>query len=325
MILTLAYPETIVRVSDEWYSPYLRFLGIGKKNYLRAGHAALLLVDKTTGDLEYYDFGRYITPQPMGRVRSKETDAELTFPFKAELTSKTIKNLDVILKFLATQPKLTHGEGTLYASVCEDVDYDKAKAFIKTMMDKHLIKYAAFEKKASNCARFVTDTLIASTTNPKVRKRLKRSKWFTPSTVANVVNADTIGRVYKVDSDGKIGLMDASVWEIHKACFLDRLEEFEPNFQGALFPKHLDIVADHAQWLPGLAAGAWFELHKTKSHNIFKFKRISPHGNIDVEAFFEVKQKGFDYHTEYRFVHYSNCMFFHIKQNENIFRFEKIS
>ena len=36
IILTLAYPETIVRVSDEWFSPYLSFFGIGKKNYVKA-------------------------------------------------------------------------------------------------------------------------------------------------------------------------------------------------------------------------------------------------------------------------------------------------
>ena len=79
IILTLAYPETIVMVADEWYSPYLRFLGVGKKNYVRAGHNALVLIDKTTGVLEYHDFGRYITPIPNGRVRGKDTDHELDF------------------------------------------------------------------------------------------------------------------------------------------------------------------------------------------------------------------------------------------------------
>jgi len=48
IILTLAYPETIVMVADEWYSPFMRYFGIGKKNYVRAGHAALVLIDKAT-------------------------------------------------------------------------------------------------------------------------------------------------------------------------------------------------------------------------------------------------------------------------------------
>ena len=82
IILTLAYPETIVMISKEWFSPYLRFLGIGKKNYVRAGHAALVLINKATGVLEYHDFGRYITPEPNGRVRGKDTDNELDFGCK---------------------------------------------------------------------------------------------------------------------------------------------------------------------------------------------------------------------------------------------------
>ena len=52
IVLTLAYPETIVMVSKEWFSPLLRYAGIGKKNYLRAGHAALVLINKETGILE---------------------------------------------------------------------------------------------------------------------------------------------------------------------------------------------------------------------------------------------------------------------------------
>ena len=105
ILLTLAYPETIVMVAKEWYSPLMRHVGIGKKNYLRAGHAALVLIDKETGVLEYHDFGRYITSEPNGRVRGRETDFELHFPIKAEIKEGEIRNLDEILKFLATNPK----------------------------------------------------------------------------------------------------------------------------------------------------------------------------------------------------------------------------
>lgn len=125
IILTMAYPETVVMVADEWYSPFLRYLGIGKKDYLRAGHAALVLINKTTGVLEYHDFGRYITPEPTGRVRGKDTDNELDFPLKAIIEDNTITNLNEILEFLATHPKLTHGEGKLIASLCNAVNYKK--------------------------------------------------------------------------------------------------------------------------------------------------------------------------------------------------------
>src|SRR5690606_6230094 len=112
-ILILAYPETVVMVSNEWFSPFLRFLGVGKKNYLRAGHAALVLINKETGVLEYHDYGRYITSEPYGRVRGKDTDNELDFPLKAKIKDGNIENLNEILRFLGTHPKLTHGDGKM--------------------------------------------------------------------------------------------------------------------------------------------------------------------------------------------------------------------
>jgi len=46
-IIVLAYPETVVRLADEWYSSLLRHIGIGKKNYVRAGHAGIVLIKRT--------------------------------------------------------------------------------------------------------------------------------------------------------------------------------------------------------------------------------------------------------------------------------------
>ena len=211
IILTLAYPETIVMVADEWYSQYLRFLGVGKKNYVRAGHAALVLINKTTGILEYHDFGRYITPIPNGRVRGRDTDHELDFPIKAEIKEDEIQNLNGVLQFLATHPKLTHGDGKLIASVCNAIDYDKARSHITRMQNRHFIRYAAFIKDACNCARFVTDSLIASVTDFNIKKHLKKSKWFTPSTIGNVVIADTENHIFEFSVTGKVSEYQSSV------------------------------------------------------------------------------------------------------------------
>ncbi len=323
IILTLAYPDTIVMVSEEWFSPYLRFLGVGKKNYLRAGHAALVLIDKATGVLEYHDFGRYITPEPNGRVRGRDTDNELHFPVTAEIENGKIKNLDNILTFLATQPKLTHGDGKLVASVCDAVDYNKARTHITKMQNKHFIRYAAFKKNASNCARFVTDALIASVTDLGIKKKLENSKWFTPSTVGNVLLADTENYAYEVSEAGEISKFKGSQKSENLRCFLDKLKAYEPNFIGSLESKPVDHLHEKAQWLSGIAAGAWFELHDLGNAIEYKFRRISPYGHVDVDDIFKVEDKSFDYNTAYRFVHYSNCKFFNIEQNGNVFRFNR--
>lgn len=323
IILTLAYPETIVMVSKEWFSPFLRFFGIGKKNYLRAGHAALVLINKETGVLEYHDFGRYITPEPTGRVRGKDTDNELDFPLTAIIEDGKITNLNDILSFLGTHPKLTHGDGKLIASVCDAVDYQKARTHITNMQNKHFIRYAAFIKVACNCARFVTDSLIASVTDKSIKRKLEKSKWFTPSTVGNVVLADTENKVYEVSETGNISEFKGSQKSENIRCFLDRLKDHKVNFVGTLQSKPVEGLSENAQWLPGIAAGAWFELHVNGHDTEFDFKRISPHGNIDVHDRFVAQDEGFDYHSTFQFVHYSNCKFFHVKQNGKVFRFDR--
>ncbi|MGB1307713.1 MAG: DUF6695 family protein [Oceanihabitans sp.] len=323
IILTLAYPETIVMVSKEWFSPFLRFLGVGKKNYLRAGHAALVLINKSTGILEYHDFGRYITPEPNGRVRGSDTDNELHFPLKAEIENNTITNLDAILQFLATHPKLTHGDGKLIASICDTVDYNLAREHITKMQERDFIRYAAFIKDACNCARFVTDALIASVTNPILKKKLIRSKWFTPSTVGNVVIASTKNIVFEVSENGIITEYKSTVSKDNRRYFLDRLKQHTPTYIGTLKPKPVADLHKNAQWLSGIAAGAWYELHATENTLEYYYKRISPYGNLDVHAVFIVNEAGFEFQNSFEFIHYSNCKFFHIKQNNKVFRFDR--
>ncbi len=323
IILTLAYPETIVMVSKEWFSPFLKYMGIGKKNYLRAGHAALVLINKETGILEYHDFGRYITPEPSGRVRGKDTDNELHFPLVAEIKNDEIINLNAILEFLATHPKITHGDGKMIASVCNAINYKKARAHITIMQEKHFIRYAAFIKEACNCARFVTDTLIASVTNNTIKKNLEKSKWFTPSTVGNVLLANTETHAFEVSESGVISVFKGSEKGENMRYFLDKLQDHTPSFVGTLAPKPVDGLHEKAQWLSGIAAGAWFELHKTEHQQEFYFRRISPHGHIDVHEVFSVTGEGFEYDLEFEFVQYSNCKFFHVKQYDKIYRFER--
>jgi len=324
IILTMAYPDTIVMVAEEWYSPLLRFVGIGKKNYVRAGHAALVLINKNTGVLEYHDFGRYITSEPNGRVRGKTTDHELNFSIIAQIENDSILNISPILEFLATHPKLTHGEGRLIASVCHCVDYDKARAHITSQQERHFIRYAAFIKDATNCARFVTSALIASVTDVSMRKKLINSERFTPSTVGNVIIANTGKHVYQVSQGGEISKFKSSARAENIRCFLDRLKEHRPNFVGTLKPLAVAHAHEKAQWLEGIAAGAWFELYATPIADEYRFRRISPHGHIDVDGLYKVNDSGFNYKEAYRFVHYSNCAFYHIEQHCKVYRFDLI-
>jgi len=323
IIITLAYPETIVRVSDEWFVDYLRFFGIGTKDYVRAGHAALVLLNKENGELDYYDFGRYIVPVPYGRVRSKITDNELNFPIQVDLEQGRIKNLNNILSFLATNPKLTHGEGKMLASVCNEIDYNKAKKYIEKLQEQYFVPYGVFRKNGSNCSRFVTSTLMNSVTNKNIRNKLKRSTWFTPSTIGNVVLSSSDNMIYEVSTHGEISDFTSSMQKENIKCFLDSLKNFTPSLEGNLEHKPVKEVTATARWLAGIGAGAWFELHRTENEHEYIFRRISPHGNIDVDDIFVVDEVSFNHDDPFDFLHHSNCSFLHIKQRDTIYRFER--
>ena len=323
IILTMAYPDTVVMVADEWYSPLLHVIGVGKKNYVKAGHAACVLIDKRTGILEYHDFGRYITPEPNGRVRGKQTDHELDFPLRACIDNDVIKNLDDILVYLANNPKKTHGDGKLIASVCTKVDYDKAKNHIKKLMDKGSFRYAAFKKESSNCARFVTSALIASVTDTKILKSLKNSLLFTPSTVGNVVRANTQDRVFEVIGNS-IFEFNSTIFKENFRCFLDRIPDHEYHLVGTLKPKEVAGLHPKAQWLSGIAAGAWFEISKSNTYieDHYRIRRVSPHGNVDVDGIFKVDCPSFNLDEVFEFVHDSNCYYCQIVQNQKTYKFE---
>lgn len=320
-ILTLAYPETVVLHAQEWYSKFLRFLFIGNKKYVRAGHAALVLINKNTGVLEYHDFGRYITTSNEGRVRGRTTDFELNFDLKAHIENDTITNLDDILKFLATHPKLTHGEGNLYASVCNAIDYKSAQNYISNIQEQGFVKYAAFVKDASNCARFVTDTLIASITNSEIKNKLIKSKSFTPSTIGNVVIADTQNYTYIISEEGNIKEFKSTVGKENRRLFFDTLKGHTSSPVGKIEPKHNDTKAKHAQWLGGIGAGAWFEIYELEQKTEFRYRRISPDGQVDCDGVYNVDKGGFNINEPYSFVQNSNCKYFGITQNGKQYNF----
>ncbi len=314
IILVLAYPETIVKVAKEWYSFLLRYVGVGKKDYLKAGHAALVLINKSSGVLEYHDFGRYITKEPHGRVRGLRYDAELNFPIRANIVNNQIENLDEILSFLSLNPELTHGDGKLVASVCDEVNYNKAKAFISNLQRHGSIRYAAFLKNATNCARFVASVLCESVTNKNIQKKITSSLWFTPSTVGNVVLASSNSFVYLVKS-GVVSCFKSTVFKENKKYFLDRLSLHRVDLRGTIEPMEIKGLHASAQWLSGIAAGAWYEITFVSGLDIneYRFRRVSPNGRVDIDAVF-ASSGVFDINKNFKIMHNSNCSYCTINQ-----------
>ena len=316
-IIPIAFPDTFVRYSEEKVLKYFfPLVGLGRKKYIKAGHAILLLIENVTGAIQYFDFGRYITPLGMGRVRSALTDAELYIPLKAEIdTNGHISNIEEILLWLDANPLKTHGSGRLIASICHDVNFTKAENFLKKLQSKGSIPYLTFGNVGSNCSRLVADTLINACTNKKILKSLKRNSLFTPSPLGNVTHGAQGGKIYKV-LNGKVEKYEDSVLKENLTNY------FDPKIP-KIDKKQLKSKRGNAQLLKGIGASAYFELLKQDKNYIIK--RYNENFEQDFEGEFSVDKPNFNIKKPYQFVYDSNCNYCHVEQNGEVFRFEVIS
>lgn len=320
-IIVLAFPDTFVQYSDEPSVKYLLALGLGKNNYIKAGHAAFVLIENKTGTAEYYDFGRYITPKGYGRVRSAVTDIELEIPFKAVITPDSkLDNVEDFLLWLEANPKKTHGDGRLVASVCDYIDYERARNHVLSIQNMGSIPYKAFGKKGSNCSRIVTDTILRSTDHVKIKRPLLRNKLFTPSPLGNVEKAALGSPIYQVEK-GNVQVYPGSVFKENLTNYFDKKI---PNAK-INNTKKQNRDLEKAHFLSGTGSSAYFMLEQSLEDNVFKITRYTEQGEEDFKGLFVVKSGRLDLKQEYCFTYDSNCCYCHIKQNGNEIRLEQIS
>lgn len=221
-IIALAWPETKVRRIGVWYDRVTQWLGFINGDYYKAGHAAAVLVDHSTGGLQYFDFGRYHTPEKMGRLRSNNTDPELTLNVRASFhNSGEIENIDDVLSEIAAHPS-THGDGTMYASVAGGINFEKAHDFTANLQQNGLVHYGPFDWRGTNCSRFVRDIVRTSTSSLWTKIRLSFPWTLTPATKWNVLKAHAQGEHYEVNDQVLV----------HKNLTL--LERFESFIDGLI-------------------------------------------------------------------------------------------
>lgn len=325
-IVVIAYPETIVRIAnDELISKVWPLFGIGGQQKVKAGHAALLLVSKETNKINYFDFGRYITSDKFGRVRSEETDNEVHIPFLAEHDNKEIKNLDQVLLYLESQPDVTHGVGRMVASVNSEINYDQALSFILDLQSKGEVPYGAFKKNSSNCARFVTDTIINSTSNKKIRSQLKKSYVITPSPISNVLRGKSDHSRSLEIFNQEISIYENKyIYAEHKKCLFSKVSQ-ETDDVGSIKPDLKAFSSENGQWLGGIGSGAWFELFKDNSKkNVYRIIRRDWKGKVDLDDLFMVENENFSIEAAYSFEYGSNCKQCIIVQDGVSYCFERI-
>jgi len=200
-IIALAWPRTRVRRIGVWYDQVTRWLGFITGDYYKAGHAAAVLVDHSNGALQYFDFGRYHTPEKMGRLRSEKTDPELKLETRAIWGGDgEIVNIGELLSEIARH-SATHGDGVMYASVIPGIDLLNALRFADDLQREGLVHYGPFDLRGTNCSRFVRDIIRNSVQNAKTKIRLSLPWMITPATKWTILNASQNGEYFEIRGD----------------------------------------------------------------------------------------------------------------------------
>lgn len=311
-IIVLAFPDTFVKLSDELMCKLLPLVGLGTRTHIKAGHAALVLIENATGDAFYHDFGRYITPEGKGRVRGANTDVELEIPFKGVLKGNQLENLEQFLLWLDAHPEKTHGSGRLVASVCEDIHFEKAKNYIAMLQGQGSIPYKAFGKVGSNCARFVTETILSATENKNVIRHLTHNKKFTPSTVGNVEKSAK-SNVFQVIK-GVIQPYGSTALRENLTNYFDK--KVPDSYRAPLASAQ---VPENAQLLTGIGSSAYFKLEEESGKLLIT--RFTEKGEPDFKGY-AVIPEGFDTRESYAFVYDCNCEYCTIEQGGNRYELE---
>lgn len=306
--IALAWPQTYCKQPGSWYDPITAWLGINRNNYYKAGHAALVLIDKQSNKCHYFDFGRYHSPFQHGRVRSAETDHDLKMTSKAVISSdnRKITNLQKILSELQ-QNKACHGEGTLHASYCQ-VDFQAAYSKVQLMHAASSIPYGPFRFKGSNCSRFVNTAILAGKPHWKYRFHLKYLVPLTPTPMNNVNSLD-----HSISYPALLnGTPFSPTKKIDKKILQSTLQA-----PGSEFRPHKD-----AQWLSGEGAGSWFVFEPLNPH--LKVTRYSPDGTVECSGLYRNQDaQGIVPDHSFRITYPSNCKVVSLKNKETELKFER--
>jgi len=197
-IIILAWPEGMVAAAGSWYDKMFSTNG-----EYRVGHSALILVNATTNQLSYFDFGRYHSPFGFGRVRDLETDPDISLKSKAIIIDNSIENIEEILLEISNL-KATHGHGKLYASILKNINFNRAYKKSKEFQDRGLISYGPLTPIGTNCSRFVTSIMLASRPNWFTVLRLRFPFCLSPSPKRNISIANSNYHVVFMKSYRKI-------------------------------------------------------------------------------------------------------------------------
>lgn len=329
--LILTWPSTTIRGDEKWMM-FFKKIGIVKNLNFKVGHTGIVIIERETGEMLYYDFGRYITPRGCGRARSKFSDPRLDINLKATFRQSHIDNILEIVEQFEVLKTAFNGEGTLYFSIAHDINFMLAKTYGDECVRQGSCPYGAVSPSNNNCSRFVARML---------RRSSKRYNWAHSINLPETVKASPISNVVNVAPDRMIysytrkqGLKHFKMNRFQSLIFfLKNLRDNVKLKEAKLLPKDDAIgsmifsfrpatVPHDAQYLGGIGEGAWFSIRPV-SHGNFLIKRFTPNGELEYAAVGRTS-KAVELLQPIEISYDSHLLFTHVKQNGFIIRIDHI-
>src|SRR5690606_7123610 len=193
--LILTWPDATIRGDEKWMM-FFKKIGIVKNLNFKVGHTGIVLIKRETGEMLFYDFGRYIAPRGYGRARSKFSDPRLEIKLNAKFENNKIANLEEIVQQFETLKPAMYGEGILYFSLAHDINFELAKAYGDDCVHQGTYPYGAVARNNNNCSRFITRMLIRASKRYSWRHSINFPETIKASPISNVVNVAPDRMVY---------------------------------------------------------------------------------------------------------------------------------
>lgn len=286
LALILTWPDATIRGDEKWMM-FFKKIGIVKNLNFKVGHTGIVIIKRETGEMLFYDFGRYITPRGYGRARSTFSDPHLEIDLRATFDNDRIANLDEIAERFETLKPAMHGEGILYFSVAQHINFELAKAYGDDCVRQGNFPYGAIARKNNNCSRFIVRMLMASSERYNWRHSINFPETFKASPISNIVNAVPDRMIFSYAPGQSLKHFRMNRWQ--SLCFfIGKLADNvirkraidlpDDRIIGRLdLPDRPGALPDDAQYLGGIGDGAWFCIQPTPDDKII-IERFTSNG-----------------------------------------------
>ncbi len=322
LAIILTWPDATIRGDEKWMM-FFKKIGIVKNLNFKVGHTGIVIVKKASGEMHFYDFGRYITPRGYGRARSKFSDPRLEIKLKATFEHDRIANLEEIVSHFEDLKSAMYGEGILYFSIAQGINFEMAKAYGDNWVNQGTYPYGAVARNNNNCSRFITRMLIHASNKYTWNHGINFPETIKASPISNVINAVEDRMIYSYDPEYGLKHFKMNRWQ----SFFFLVKQLGDNVKrrkADKLPNDLIIgsmnftskpisVPKDAHYLGGVGDGAWFSI-RTVEHQKLLIKRFTSKGELEYVILGE-PMESIDFNEPYEVVYDSHLLFTHVRQN----------